>query len=166
MEDGVISMSARQTGLANSTANLIVAGSVATIAFDFYGQSLSPLMGMASLAPVPLATQVWGVVFGETSTPGGHLLHYVAGLIGYPAGWYLIWQPIVSRLLPSLHWFISAVLYGVGLWIFAMYFMAHLVAGNPPFLNFTAITWVALVGHVLFAVVAAAMLLPKQPPSA
>jgi hypothetical protein len=33
--------------------------------------------------------------------------------------------------------------------------MAHLVAGNPAFLGFTGITWVALVGHVLFALVAA-----------
>jgi hypothetical protein len=33
--------------------------------------------------------------------------------------------------------------------------MAHLIAGNPAFLGFTGITWVALAGHVLFAVVAA-----------
>jgi len=29
------------------------------------------------------------------------------------------------------------------------------VAGNPAFLGFGGITWVALVGHVIFAVVAA-----------
>jgi hypothetical protein len=45
--------------------------------------------------------------------------------------------------------------YGVALWIFALYIMAHLIAGNPAFLGFTGITWVALAGHVLFAVVAA-----------
>ena len=48
-------------------------------------------------------------------------------------------------------------LYGVLLWVFALYVMAHLIAGNPPFLGFTGITWVALVGHVLFALVAAAI---------
>ena len=31
--------------------------------------------------------------------------------------------------------------------------LAHLVAGMKPFLGFTGITWVALVGHVLFGVV-------------
>lgn len=47
------------------------------------------------------------------------------------------------------------MLYGIALWVFALYFMAHLVAGNPAFLGFTGITWVALAGHILFAVVAA-----------
>jgi hypothetical protein len=32
------------------------------------------------------------------------------------------------------------------------------IAGNPPLLGFTGITWVALAGHVLFALVAAAMM--------
>jgi len=52
-------------------------------------------------------------------------------------------------------WLASAVLYGVILWVFALYFMAHLIAGNAAFLGWTGITWVALVGHVVFAVVAA-----------
>ena len=38
-----------------------------------------------------------------------------------------------------------------------MFIMAHLIAGLPAFLGFTGITWVALVGHVLFALVAAAV---------
>jgi len=58
-------------------------------------------------------------------------------------------------LAPSLSWVVPASLYGVLLWVFALYVMAHLVASNPAFLNFTGITWVALVGHVLFALVAA-----------
>ena len=32
-----------------------------------------------------------------------------------------------------------------------LYVMAHLVAGNPAFLGFIQLTWVALVGHILFA---------------
>ena len=139
----------------STIVNMLVAGSVATIAFDFFGQSLSPMLGFANLAPVPLATQTWQVLLGNAYEPGGHFLHSVAGLIAYPVGWLFIWQPLVRRFAPKLGWFPSSLLYGVGLWIFAMFFMAHLVAGNPPFLGFTGITWVALVGHVLFAVVAA-----------
>ncbi|MBV6631975.1 MAG: hypothetical protein KI792_02965 [Alphaproteobacteria bacterium] len=135
----------------------IIAGSVATIFFDLFGQALSPMAGFAKLAPVPLATQTWGVVFGETYRPGGHLLHYIAGLIAYPVGWLFIWEPIVKRVAPFVPWLLSSIVYGVALWVFALYFMAHLVAGNPPFLNFTGITYVALVGHILFAVVAAAV---------
>jgi hypothetical protein len=142
------------TGLAGT---MITGGAIATVAFDLFGQALSPMAGFASLAPVPLATQVWGQVFGAPWTPGGHLLHYVAGLIGYPLGWMLIARPLAARLVPGLHWLAVAAAYGVGLWIFAMYFMATLVAGQPAFLGFTGITWVALVGHVLFAVVFAAV---------
>ena len=133
---------------------ILVSGAVATVFFDLFGQAISPMLGFANLAPVPLATQTWGVLFGQAYTPGGHLLHYVAGLLAYPIGWMFIWRPIVERILP-LPWLLSAILYGVGLWIFALYIMAHLIAGNPAFLGFTGITWVALAGHVLFAVVAA-----------
>jgi hypothetical protein len=136
-------------------ATMLVAGAVATIAFDFFGHALAPMLGFANLAPVPLATQVWGVVFGASYAPGGHFLHYAAGLVAYPLGWMFLWRPFAERLAPPLPWLASAVLYGVALWVFALFVMAHLVAGNPPFLNFAGITWVALVGHVLFAVIVA-----------
>ncbi len=142
-----------------STARFVtemsVAGALSTVAFDFFGQSLSPLLGFANLAPVPLATQVWQVLTGATSYPMGHFLHYVAGLVAYPLGWMAVAEPLRRRFAPGLHWRIGALLYGVALWVFAMFFMATLIAGNPPFLGFTGITWVALVGHVLFAVVTA-----------
>ena len=140
---------------AGTLVRVLVAGAVATAAFDLFGQALSPMAGFARLAPVPLATQTWGVVFGESYGPGGHLLHYVAGLVAYPLGWLAVWEPLRRRVAPRIGWGASAALYGVGLWVFALFFMAHLVAGNPPFLDFTGITWVALAGHVLFALVAA-----------
>lgn len=121
---------------------MLAAGSVATVAFEWFGQSLSPMLGFASLAPAPLATQVWQTLFGSAYVPGGHLLQYIAGLIGYPIGWTLIAQPLAWRLVPGVHWLLSATAYGAGLWIFAIYFMAHLVAGQPALLGFTGITWV------------------------
>lgn len=139
----------------HTLTTVIVAGCIATIAFDLYGQAISPMLGFASLAPVPLATQTWQVFLGEAYSPGGHLLHYIAGVIAYPIGWMFIWRPIVHSALPGLHWIVSALLYGAVLWVFALYIMAHLVAGNPAFLGFTGITWVALIGHMLFALVAA-----------
>lgn len=140
---------------AHTLVTMLVAGCVATIAFDLFGQALSPLAGYAKLAPVPLATQTWQVLTGEQNGAMGHLLHYIAGLIAYPVGWMFIWRPIAEKLIPPMPWLISAVLYGVALWVFALYIMAHLVAGNPAFLGFTGITWVALIGHILFAVVTA-----------
>ena len=134
---------------------ILMSGAVATIAFDFFGQALSPMLGQATLAPVGLANAIISKVFGAGYRPGAEALHYMTGLIAYPAGWLLVAEPLRQRLTPWLPQFAAAVAYGIGLWVLALYVMAHLVAGNAPFLGFTNITWVALVGHVLFAVVAA-----------
>jgi hypothetical protein len=134
---------------------MLLAGACATIAFDFFGQSLSPMLGFANLAPVPLANNVIQTLFGATYRPGAELLHYIAGMVAYPLGWMLLARPISRTLAPGLGWVLPAALYGVVLWVFALYIMAHLIAGNPAFLGFTGITWVALFGHVLFALVAA-----------
>lgn len=140
---------------ARSLVTMLVAGALALVAFDFFGQSLSPGLGFASLSPVPLANSVIQTLFGASFTPGAHFLHYFAGLVAYPLGWMLIARPLAARFAPALPWWAAASLYGVGLWIFALFVMAHLIAGMPAFLGFTGITWVALVGHVLFALVAA-----------
>lgn len=137
---------------------VFLAGAAATVAFDFFGQSLSPLLGFSRLAPVGLANNVITVLFGEGYTPAAQFLHYLAGLVAYPVGWLFVAWPIAKRVMPALPWWAAAIGYGVVLWVFALYIMAHLVAGNPPFLAFTGITWAALVGHVIFALVAAAVM--------
>lgn len=134
---------------------MALAGSCATVAFDFFGQSVSPMLGFANLAPVPLANNVIQTLFGATYRPGAEFLHYFAGMVAYPLGWMVLARPITRALVPGLGWAVPAAFYGVLLWVFALYIMAHLIAGNPAFLGFTGITWVALVGHVLFALVAA-----------
>ena len=157
-------------------ASVLIAGAFATLAFDFFGQTLSPLLKSlaspylgAKLAPVGLANAVVG---GVTGLPAGklglgHGIHLLTGLVAYPLGWLLIARPIATRIAPALPWWGAAVAYGVVLWAFALYGMAHLVAGNPPFLvttlddgswAFQSITWVALWAHVVFALVAAAIL--------
>lgn len=145
---------------ANAALAILLGGALATTLFDLYGQAVSPMLGFAKLAPVPLATQAWGVLFGAPSENGGTLLHYVAGLVAYPAGWALLWRPVQARVV-ALPWWLSATAYGVALWVFALFVMAHLVVGLPAFLGFSGISWVALVGHVLFALVAAAVMRPR-----
>ncbi|MEL6423808.1 MAG: hypothetical protein AAFQ42_15415, partial [Pseudomonadota bacterium] len=80
------------------------------------------------------------------------------GVVFYTLGYLLIARPIQKMVMPKLHWSVTAVAYGVVLWVFALYVMAHLVAGMKPFLGFSGITWVALWGHIVFAVVAACVL--------
>ena len=81
---------------ARLVTSTLYAGAVATVAFDFFGQSLSPGLGFANLAPVPLANQVIQTVFRSTWSPGAHFLHYFAGMVAYPLGWLLIAEPVAQ----------------------------------------------------------------------
>lgn len=137
---------------------ILTAGAFATIAFDTFGQALSPLFGYAKLAPVGLAGATLKSVFGAAPSGAAHLLHTLTGLIFYVVGYFAIARPVQRAVLPQLHWGITAMVYGIALWVFALYGMAHLVAGMKPFLGFTGITWVALWGHIVYAIVAAAIL--------
>ena len=134
---------------------ILTAGALATIAFDLFGQGLSPLFGFAKLAPVGLANGTLNAVFGSSPKGAADALHIMTGLLAYPLGYLLVARPIARKILLNLHWSGIAIGYGIGLWVFALYGMAHLVAGLKPFLGFTGITWVALWGHILFALVAA-----------
>lgn len=141
--------------------SVLTAGAFSLIAFDVFGQVISPALGYAQLAPVGLANASIKAVFGAGWRPGAEALHYAAGLIAYPLGWVVV-DALRDRVAPMVPWLVAAILYGIGLWVFALYGMAHLVAGMKPFLGFTGITWVAFWGHILFAVVAAAVIRARQ----
>lgn len=155
---------------AHDLATLLFAGAAATVALDLFGQFISPLLKSfaapwlgAKLAPVGLAqavlvklTGISGKELGALGIPYG--LHIMTGLVIYPLGWLIAVRPIWKAVVPKLHWSIPAIGYGVFLWAFALYGMAHLIAGMKPFLGWTSITWVALWGHIIFAVVAAAII--------
>jgi len=67
----------------------------------------------------------------------------------------LLARPVAGRARPGMGWLIPSLMCGIVPWVFALSVMAHLVAGDPAFPGFTGVTWVALVGHAPFAVVAA-----------
>lgn len=135
---------------------LVLSGSVATIAFDIWGQVISPgILGWSALAPVPLAQRTIEVVLGFKSKPFAHFMHlFLVGLIAYPFGWRFIFRPIQQRLIPAMPWLLASAIYGVGLFVVAIGILAGpLIAGNPWFLGWTNITWVALIGHTLYGIV-------------
>lgn len=138
-----------------AAVTIVTAGAFATLAFDFFGQSLSPWLGYSRLAPVPLANGVIATIFGQGFQPAAVAMHYFIGTVAYAFGWVAIVEPLRKRFAPQMPWVLAAVAYGVALWVWALYFVAHLVVGNPAFLGFSQITWVALVGHVIYALVAA-----------
>ena len=144
-----------------TAATVLTAGAIATLAFDTFGQSLSPLFGYAKLAPVGLAGATLKTVFGANPSGAAHLLHVVTGLVFYAVGYFAVARPVQRAVLPNLHWSITAAVYGVALWVLALYVVAHLITGNKPFLGFTGITWVALWGHIVYALVAASIMEAK-----
>lgn len=141
---------------------IISAGALATIAFDLFGQWLSPALGFSKLAPVPLANAVLKTVFGS-HFGAGYLVHTLTGLVAYPAAYFFVVRPLWQAFAPKLPELAVGAIYGAALWVFALYGMAHLVAGMKPFLGFSGIAWVALAGHVLFGVVVAAVASGRAP---
>ncbi|MEJ6394786.1 hypothetical protein V8J82_16100 [Gymnodinialimonas sp. 2305UL16-5] len=135
---------------------LLLSGAAGTLAFDLWGKAIAPLLGLGGLAPVGLARGFLGALGLPNGAPWGNAMHlFAVGLVAYPVGWLYIARPIFAKVMPGLHWSISSAIYGVALWIFAIGGIAAF-AGNPAFLGFARIAWVALAGHVIYAIVAAA----------
>ena len=146
--------------LSISTIGLMfIAGFMATNAFDLWGQVISPALGFANLSPHGLAKSLLGKLGLPNSDFAGYFFHfYLVGLIGYPVGWLFIFEAIWTRIVGTkLGWLVPSAAYGFGLWVFAIGGVTTIV-GLPFFLNFTGITWVALVGHVLYGIVMVAVL--------
>jgi len=137
---------------------LALSGIAASIAFDVFGQLLSPAAGFVELAPVGLAKLVIAKLFGVSTTGGAYVLHFLTGLLFYPLGYLFAARPVARAFAPRTPWWVVGVIYGVITWLWAVYVMAYLVAGLPAFFGFTEFTWIALVGHVLFGWVAAAVI--------
>ena len=137
---------------------MFISGFIATIAFDLWGQVISPALGFATLSPHGLARSLLGTLGLPNSNFAGYFVHfYLVGLIGYPIGWLFVFQPAWKRIVGETNWFVPSAIYGFGRWVFAIGGITS-VAGLPFFLNFTGITWVALVGHVLYGIALVATL--------
>ncbi len=137
---------------------MFIAGFFATVAFDLWGQIISPALGFANLSPHGLARSLLGRLGLPNGDFAGYFVHfYLVGLIGYPIGWLYVFAPAWSRVFGATHWFVPSAIYGFCLWIFAIGGITA-IAGLPFFLNFTGITWVALAGHVLYGIVMVAVM--------
>ena len=143
---------------------MFIAGFMATNAFDLWGQLISPALGFANLSPHGLAKSLLGTFGLPNGDFAGYFFHfYLVGLIGYPVGWLFIFKPMWDRITGgNLGWFVPSAIYGFGLWVFAIGLITT-IAGLPFFLGFTGITWVALVGHVLYGIVLVAMFKAMTP---
>ena len=122
------------------------------------GQAISPALGFATLSPHGLARSLLSTLGLPAGNFAGYFVHfYLVGLVGYPIGWLFVFAPAWNRIVGSTHWFVPSAIYGFGLWIFAIGGITT-IAGLPFFLGFTGITWVALVGHVVYGIVMVAVM--------
>ncbi len=133
----------------------IIAGSVATIAFDLWGSVISPALGFPKLSPVALGTQTVKVLTGIDTPIAGSFMHlFLVGLVAYPIGWFAVARPLQLKIMPSLPVALTSVAYGLGLFVLAIGIIAGpWIAGNPWSLNWAPITYVSLFAHVPYAVV-------------
>lgn len=129
----------------------LLAGLAADVTWEIWARGITPSLVGGPLEPASL---VQGV-FGLQSRFLAEAIHLVVGLVFYPLGYLFIARPLQRMVLPGLPVVLTGLGFGVGLWIFALYVMAHLFAGQPPFLGFIPLTWASLAGHMLFGVVVA-----------
>lgn len=132
---------------------LVLAGIASTLVWEIWARVITPLIIGGPLSPAGLVKSV----FGTSSTFLAETIHFITGILAYPLGYLLVARPLKVLLLPALPWWLLGLLYGFALFVFALYVMAHLVAGFPAFLGWGGLTQVSLAGHLLFAVVIAAV---------
>jgi hypothetical protein len=139
-----------------STATLVtavLAGAAADLTWEVWARLVTPLWVGGPLEPAALVQSV----FGLESRAAGELIHLVVGVLFYPLGYLYIARPLARTVVPWMPWWLVGAGFGVGLWVFALYVMAHLIAGLPAFLGFIPLAWASLVGHVIFGIVTAAV---------
>lgn len=131
----------------------ILAGIAADLTWEIWARGITPFWVGGPLEPAALVQSV----FGLKSKVLAELIHGIVGVVFYPLGYLFIARPIARVVTPFLPWWVVGLGFGVGLWIFALYIMAHIFAGLPAFLGFITLTWASLVGHLLFGLVTAAV---------
>ncbi|MBV9079201.1 MAG: hypothetical protein JO048_17190 [Methylobacteriaceae bacterium] len=139
-----------------TAVSALIAGFAADVTWEVWARLVTPLLpGVGGpLEPAALVQSV----FGFQSLFWGEVIHLVVGFIFYPIGYLFIARPLQRAVLPGLPWPVTAIGFGVGLWIFALYVMAHLIAGLPAFLDFIPLAWASLGGHVVFGLVVGAVI--------
>ncbi len=139
---------------AATLATAVLAGAAADIVWEFWARFVTPFLVGGPLQPAALVQSV----FGFRSLFWGEIIHAVVGVVFYPLGYLFIARPIARVITPFLPWWMVGIGFGLGLWVFALYVMAHLIAGLPAFLGFIPLTWASCAGHMIFGVVTAAVI--------
>jgi hypothetical protein len=130
---------------------VVLSGLAADITWEIWARVFTPLWVGGPLEPAALVQSV----FGFSNLLVAEAIHAIVGIIFYPIGYLFIARPLQRVIFPKLPLLLTGIGFGTGLWVFALYVMAHLIAGLPAFLGFITLTWASLIGHILFGIVVA-----------
>lgn len=156
----VYSQSRGEISLTHLAMTALLAGVVSLGVWEVWAKVLAPFYMGGSLSPVGLVKSSLGIgndTFGaflaaKPNAVGNAVangLHLFTGLLAYPLGYMLVTRPLARKVMPALPWWAVGAVYGTALYVFAMFIMAHLFAGFPPFFGFNALSQASLIGHVL-----------------
>lgn len=129
----------------------LMAGAAADVTWEVWARIVTPLIpGVGGpLEPAALVQSV----FGLHSLLLGEIIHLAVGFVFYPLGYLFVARPLQRLVVPGLPWPLTALGFGAGLFVFALYIMAHLIAGLPAFLDWAPLAWCSLAGHLLFGLI-------------
>lgn len=140
--------------------DVLVAGLAGLVAWEVFARGLAPLWLGFALDPrvlIDAALDIRG--------PAALAVHLCTGLLVFPLAFLLIALPVARLLVPRLPWWVTAVGFGVVLWIIAAFVIASLMAGMPPFFGFGAVAWASLIGHAALALAMATTARLRAKPS-
>lgn len=129
----------------------VLAGAAADVSWEVWARLITPLWVGGPLQPAALVQSV----FGFQNWLLAEAIHLIVGVVFYPLGYLYVARPLARVLVPFLPWWVVGIGFGIGLWVFALYVMAHLIAGLPAFLNFIPLAWASFFGHTIFGLVTA-----------
>ena len=137
------------TGVTLATA--LMAGLAADLSWEVWARFITPLIpGVGGpLEPSALVQSV----FNLESRLLGEIIHFVVGVAFYPLGYLFVARPLQRLIIPGLPWVLTSLGFGAGLFVFALYIMAHLIAGFPAFLGWVPLSYCSLGGHLLFGLI-------------
>ncbi len=128
---------------------LVAAAVVAAAVLELMMRVGAPnLLGIAPMTPANLVTNILGLPEGHVF---GVIVHFGLGLIGFPIGYMIV----AYRYFPGSH-LVRGALWGVLLWLGAMAVIVPL-AGMPFFFGFGMSMVAALVAHIVYGLILAAI---------
>lgn len=129
--------------------NLCLGGAAGLLTWELFARLLTPEVIGGPLEPASLIISLFENLFAvNPGRPAAEALHYITGIALYPLAYW-----ILTRLTRSLGPTLDGLLWGIATWIIALGLFASL-AGLPFMLGYIPLTWMSLVGHTLYAMVA------------